>query len=57
MCYFLYLNFHTIKLVLDDVVEDLEKVEDEVVVGRLGEEEPLSGERLHQVHQPSTRHH
>ena len=51
------LNSLTIELVLDDVVEDLEEVEDEVVVGRLGEEEPLGGEGLHQVHQPRTRHH
>ena len=27
------------------------------MVGWLGKEEPLSGEGLHQVHQPSTRHH
>ena len=57
MCYFLYYNFPTVKLILDDVVEDLEEVEDEVVVGRLGKEEPLGGEGLHQVHQPRTRHH
>ena len=35
-----------IELVLDDVVEDLEKEEDQVVVGGRGEEEPGRGEGL-----------
>lgn len=36
----------TIKLVLDDVVEDLQEKEDQVVVGGTGVEEPRSAESL-----------
>ena len=34
----------TVKLVLDDVVEDLQEIEDQVVVAGLGKEEPWSRE-------------
>ena len=40
-----------IELVLDDVVEDLEKEEDQVVVGGRGEEEPRCGEGLQEMEQ------
>ena len=40
----LFFYFLTIELVLDDIVEDFQQVEDEVVVGWLGKEEPLGGE-------------
>ena len=36
----------TVKLVLDDVVQHLKKVEDEVVIGRLGKQVPSGGEGL-----------
>ena len=38
----------TVKLVLDDVVEDFEEEEDEVVVGRAGVQEPGRAEGLRQ---------
>lgn len=41
--------FLTIKLILDDVVEDLEQEEDEMVVLLRGEEEPGGGESLQEV--------
>ena len=46
-----------VELVLDDVVEDLEEEEDEVVVGRRGEEEPGRGKGLEQVEQLAGRDH
>ena len=36
----------TVKLILDDVVQHLKKVEDEVVIGRLGKQVPSGGEGL-----------
>lgn len=39
----------TVKLVLDDVVEDLQQEKDEVVVGRTGVQEPWGAERLWKV--------
>lgn len=47
----------TIKLILDDVVEDLQEEEDQVMVLGGGEEEPGSGEGLQEVEQLGRRHH
>ena len=47
----------TIKLVLNDVVEDFQEEEDQVVVLRGGEEEPGGGEGLQQVQQLVGGHH
>lgn len=47
----------TIKLVLDDVVEDLQEEEDQVMVLGGGEEEPGCGEGLQEVEQLVRRHH
>ena len=47
----------TIKLVLNDVVEDFQEEEDQVVVLRGGEEEPGGGEGLQQVQQLVGSHH
>lgn len=49
--------FHTIKLVLDYIIESLEKEEDKVVVLGGGEEEPAGGEGLQQVEQFVGSHH
>ena len=40
----------TVKLVLDDVVEDLQQEEDQVVVGGAGVQEPWRAERLKYTH-------
>lgn len=50
-------SIFTIKLVLDNVVESLEKEEHEVVVLRRREQEPAGGESLQQVEQFIGRHH
>ncbi len=47
----------TIKLILNDVVEDFEQEENEVVVGRAGVQEPRRAERLQQVQQLRARYH
>ena len=47
----------TIKLILNDIVECLEEVEDEVVVGGFGVEEPRGREGLHQVKETSACDH
>ena len=47
----------TVKLVLDDVVEDLQEEEDQVVVLGGREEEPGGGEGLQQVQQLVGGHH
>ena len=47
----------TVKLVLYDVVEDLQQKEDEVVVVGRREQEPGRGERLEKVQQLGGRHH
>lgn len=47
----------TIKLILDDVVEDLQEEEDQVMVLGGGEEEPGCGEGLQEVEQLVGRHH
>lgn len=47
----------TIKLILDDVVEDFQQIESQVVVLGQGEEEPGCGEGLQQVEQLVGRHH
>lgn len=47
----------TVKLVLDDVVEDLQEEEDQVVVLGGREEEPGGGEGLQQVQQLVGSHH
>lgn len=47
----------TIKLVLDDVVEDLQEEEDQMVVLGSREEEPGGGEGLQQVQQLVGGHH
>ena len=39
----------TVKLVLDDVVEDLQQEEDQVVVGGAGVQEPRRAERLEYI--------
>jgi len=36
----------TIKLVLNDVVENFQQEEDEMMIGRIGVEKPWSGKRL-----------
>lgn len=48
---------HTIKLVLDDVVENLQEEEDQVVMLGSREEEPGCGEGLQQVEQLVGCHH
>lgn len=47
----------TIKLILDDVVEDLQQEEDQVVVLGGGEEEPGGGEGLQEVQHLVGSHH
>lgn len=47
----------TIKLILDDVVEDLQEEEDQVMVLGGGEEEPGCGEGLQEVEQLVSCHH
>ena len=47
----------TIKLILYDIVEDFQQVEDEVMVGGFGKEEPRCGKGLHEVEEPCTGHH
>lgn len=47
----------TIKLILDDVVEDLQEEEDQVMLLGGGEEEPGSGEGLQEVEQLGSRYH
>lgn len=47
----------TIKLILDDVVKDLQEEEDQVMVLGGGEEEPGCGEGLQEVEQLVSRHH
>lgn len=47
----------TIKLILDDVVEDLQEEEDQVMVLGGGEKEPGCGEGLQEVEQLVSRHH
>lgn len=47
----------TIKLILDDVVEDFQQIEGQVVVLGQGEQEPGGGEGLQQVEQLVGRHH
>lgn len=55
------MDFHnyilTIKLILDDVVEDLQQEEDKVMVLWGGEDEPRGGESLQEVEQLVGRHH
>ncbi len=46
-----------VKLVLDDVVEDLQEEEDQVVVAGVAEEEPGRAEGLQQVEHFGGRHH
>ena len=48
---------HTVKLVLDNVVEDLQEEKDEVVVVGRREEEPRRAERFQQVEQFGAGHH
>ena len=47
----------TIKLILYDIVENLQQVEDQVVIGGLSKQKPRSGKRLHEVKKASTCHH
>lgn len=57
VCVFLKKRSLTIKLILDDVVENLEQEENQVVVLGGGEEEPGGGESLQEVEQLVGRDH